>query len=321
MINVADVVAEYGAYYLDGGQSIADLTKLLYRPSVTASYFASVPTQKTRWQIAQAELDRVLQPFQKAFTSIGTLTFTPLVIDLFRLKIDKDEYPDDVAESWLAFLEGEGVDRTQWPFIRWFIEQHILPKAAEDFELNEVYAGVYAAPTAGTAGPAGTAMDGIKKIQDDQVTAGRITPYVMGDPDDTLNIADDEAFCTAVESFIGSIPIEYRRRLDNLFMSENYELRYRRGKRKKYNTQYLQEPNLDTLADFPNVIVKGLPSHNGSKRMWTSLPNVRKRPIKKENLKNNLKIEGAKREVSMFTDWYEGVGFTIPEGVFITDQD
>lgn len=327
MITVADVITEYGKYYLNSGQNLQVLFKRFYRPSITASYFASRPTENTIWQLAQAELDRVLQPFQKQFTPIGTLTFKPNPIPLFRIKIDKQEYPDDIAESWLGFLEGEGVDRTQWPFVRWFIEQHILPKAAEDHEMNEVFKGVYAAPTAGTAGAISTSMNGIKKVQDALVTAGRITPITTGDPDDadgagagTTPMTDAE-WCTAVENFISSIDTKYRRLVDYIFMSEDLELRFRRGKRAKYNTYFLQEANLETVADFPNAKVVGLPSHNGSKRIWTSLPNVRVRPLKKAQLQSFLKVEGVDRLVKLYTDWYEGLGYTIPEMVFINEQN
>jgi hypothetical protein len=315
MINVADVIAEYGAYYLASGQNLQSLFKKLYRPSVTASYFSPVPTQNTRWQLASAELDRVLQPFQQQFTPMGNLKFTPNPIDLFKMKVDKAEYPDTIAESWLGFLEGEDVDRKSWPFVRWMIEEHILPKIQEDYELYEVFGGSHVAPTPGTPGAAGTAMDGILKIQNGLITAGRITPIVSGSVPTT-----DAQAVDYIERFVDGIPTQYRKLIDHVFVSETMEVRYRRGKRVKYNTNYAQEPNLETLADYPNATVVGLPSHNGSNRIWASPSGVRKRPMKKAAGANGVKVESVDRQVKFFTDWYEGIGFTIPEFVFVNDQ-
>src|SRR5207237_4740652 len=139
------------------------IQKKFYQPSETAAHFSVLPTKDTIYRVSFASLSRVLQSFQKAFTPIGTTTFKPNTIDLYNLKVDAQEYPDDIVDTWLGFLEGDGIDRAAWPFVRWFIEEHLIPKKDEDYELNEAYLGVYAAPTPGTAGAAGTSMKGIKK--------------------------------------------------------------------------------------------------------------------------------------------------------------
>jgi hypothetical protein len=51
-----------------------------------------------------ASLDRVVQPFQKAFTPIGTFKFKPNEFSLYKLKIDMQEYPDDLEATYLGFL-------------------------------------------------------------------------------------------------------------------------------------------------------------------------------------------------------------------------
>jgi hypothetical protein len=315
-IVISDVITEYGSYYLDHGQNATDLFKKLYRPSVTASYFKARPTKETVYRVGSADLDRVLQPFQKQFTPIGTLSFKPNPINLYQLKIDKQEYPDDIADSWLGFLEGEGIDRQAWPFVRWMLEEHIIPKAIEDHELNEAWAGVFAAPTPGTAGAAGTAMNGIKKQIADYVTAGRSTTIVMG-----AVPVDDEDFCTYVETYVKSHPKEIRKKLDFVFMSEDLFLRYKEGKRQKYNLQYQQTSDLETVFHFPHVKVAQLPSMGTSNKLWSTLPQNRIRPIKKAAAQNAPIIkEFSPRAVSIFTDWWEVLGFPYPEFVFQTDQ-
>jgi hypothetical protein len=292
------------------------LYKRIYRPSKTASFFSVRPTSNTIWQLGSAELGRVLQSFQKAFTPLGDLTLFSNPIQLFKMKVDESVYPDDIAETWAGFLEGEGVNRSEWPFVRWMIEEHILPKIQEDYEMNEVFAGVYKPPTPGTPGAAGASMDGILKLQNDLVSKGKISPIVNGTAPTT-----DEETVEYVESFIDKIDSKYRKLVDCIFMSEELELQYRRGKENKYNTNYAQAPDLDTVKHFPNARVVGLPSHNGSSRIWTSLPAARVRPIKKAALANALKVESVDRNVKMFTDWSEGLGFALPAYLFINDQE
>ena len=72
-------------------------------------------------------------------------------------------------DLFVAFLTGDDIDVKQWPFVRWFIEEYIIPQIHQDYELNEVYKGVYAAPTPGTAGAVSTSMNGIGKTIADAI--------------------------------------------------------------------------------------------------------------------------------------------------------
>lgn len=313
-ITITDIVTEYGAYYLNHGQNTSNLSKVLHRPSVTAGYFATMPTTETVMRFGAAEMDRALQPFQKAFTPIGTLTFTPNPIDLFNLKIDKQEYPDDIVKSWVGFLEGEGIDRAQWPFVRWMLEEHIIPQAIEDFELNEVYAGNYAAPTPGTAGAAGTAMDGIGTILSDN--SALVNTVTTGAPP-----TDPADFCSYVEDFIAAFSNkEYRKRVDYIFMSEDNELLYRQGKDAKYNTNYAQETSGATIKYFPNASVVGLPSMGTSNTLWSTLKANRIRPLKKAEMGTPMVKEFSARLVSIYTDWWTVCSFRHMQSVFVNDQ-
>lgn len=310
-IAASDVVTEYGSYYLDHGQSAQDLYAKLLRPSVTASHFRTVPTTETVKRYGTAELNRILQPFQKAFTPIGTTTFKPTKIELYELKIDMQEFPDDIADSWLSFLEGPGIKRADWPLVRWLMEVKIPERRDEDYELNEAYAGVFAAPTPGTAGGAGTAMDGIKQVM--TALGARINTITMG----AIPSADID-FCTYVEDYVKNHPIEYRRRIDNVYMNETLHLRYREGKRQKYNASYAQAADLDTLYHFPNVKVVGLPSHGASNKLWSTLPSNRLRLVKR-NPKSLEVQEGTPRQVNIYGDWWEALNFQHPESVFKSD--
>jgi len=321
---ITDIVTDFGAYYKPGSDNQKNLRKMLYKPSETAAFFQPRPTEDTIWRGTFASLTRVLQPFQKAFTPISSLTFQPNSFDLYKLKIDAKEYPDELEPSFVGFLANmEELDRTKWPFGRYWVEEHLLPKSVEDFETLECFAGVYAAPAPGVAGAAGTSMNGLRKVIRTYNTAGRTN---LGDGAIVTGAAagDDADFCTQVEEFVADIPSLFRSKIDHVFMSKALELKYKRGKRKKYAAyvNFIESPGLYTIEDFPNVSVKGLESHEGSGLYWASPSINRINPKKKAALKNTMVLkEFSAREVSAYTDWWECLNYEVPEFIFHNDQD
>ena len=181
-MNIAQIISEAGAYYQDNGQSAKDILQRFRQRNETDQFFSdSNTTRDTLVRKANSNTTRVLQSFQKAFTPLGATTFQMEKIELFQMKVDLEETPDDLVDSWLGFLEGENeIDRKKWPFVRWWLEKEILPKIEEDYELYEVFKGVYAAPTSGTPGLQGKSMDGLNIIRKRHIAAGKIAPIVMG---------------------------------------------------------------------------------------------------------------------------------------------
>jgi hypothetical protein len=301
-IDVTQLNAQYGAYYKPGSDNEKNLRNMLYQPSETAALFQDRPTEDTIWRGTLASLDRVVQPFQKAFTAIGTISFVPNQFDLFKLKIDKSEYPDELEATYMGFMASlPTLDRAAWPFVRWIIEQHIMPKKNDDLELNEYFEGVYAAPTPGTAGAAGTAMNGLRKVIRDYNTAGR-TNLGNGAIASGAAAADDVDFCNQIEEWVESIPVIFRKRVDAIVMSDTLARRYQRGKQKKYGlfVNYMSgtgTANLMTVEHQTNISVKGLVSMEGSELWFTTIAANRIRPVKKAALGNTMKVESLKREV------------------------
>lgn len=326
-INVADVVAQYGAFYKPGSDNQKNLRNMIYKAKETAALFQDRPSDDTIFRSNMASLTRVVQPFQKAYTPIGALTFKPNQFDLFKMKIDLQETPDDLEATYVGFLANVAeIERAKWPFVRWWLEQHVMPKAEEDLETAEYFGGVYAAPADGVAGAAGTSMNGIRKVIRGYATAGRTN--LGNGAIATGAAADADAdYCTQVEEFFEAIPSVFRSKLDLICVSPENLLKYRRGKRAKYGKDFNFLTNtgvsaLLTLEDFPNVQVKGLESHAGSDLMWTSLPQNRIRALKKAALGNTMLVkEFAPRTVSAYTDWWEALNFEVPEFVFHNDQD
>lgn len=319
-ITATDIVTEFGAYYL-GNENNQNAARILRLPLQTSETVELFPLQLTENEglerRAKATIDRVLQPFQKGFTPIGTSTFTPQSIAMFRQKIDLQETPDDLEKTWLSFLTSQNLDRATWPFVRWWLETLIMPGYQRDLEMNEIYAGNYAAPTPGTAGAASTSMDGIKTIINDAYAAGNLDSMI------TLGAVptDPTEFCTYVEDFVRGIPELYWNDTLTIAMSKVLQQRYRDGQRAKYNKNYAQATDLDTVLDYTNIRVKGVFSHSGSTKIWTSPEWNKTRLVKGIGNMGNFKIESVKREVAVFTDWWLGIGFWVPELIFTNDVE
>lgn len=316
-MDVSAIISEYGAYYLNSKQGRASLSKVLNYQAKTESVFTRIMTNDTKIDRASSVMTRLLQPFQKTWSPTGAVGFTPLSIPLFKMKGDFEEYPDELEETWLGFLASNDLDRKNWPFVKWLLEVHIVPQMAEDLEMNEIYAGSYLAPpTPGTAGVAGTAMDGIKTVLNYHIgTSGRISTIATGAPN-----ADAETWVGQVEAFVRAIDKRYWMTPMDICMSQELELRFKDGMEVKYNTQYKQENDIAKVKNFPHRVV-GLPSHVGANKIWCTPKGNAILGVKRPALAKAFKIESVDRLVKVFTDGFKGVGFVLPEIVFTNDQD
>lgn len=324
-LTVTNVVSQFGAYYKPGSDNEKNMRNMIYKPSETAAFFQNRPSDDTIWRGTFASMSRVIQPFQKAFTALGNTTFEPNKFDLYNIKIDVEEYPDELEATYLGFLTSvDEADRAKWPFVRWWIENHIMMKKDEDLETLEYFDGVYAAPTPGTAGAAGTAMNGLFKTIVDYNSGGR-TNFGDGAISTGAPAASAADWCTQVEEFVAAIPSQIRKKVDYVFMSLDLELLYKQGKRAKYgkDVNFLDANSVSGLAsieDYPNIKVKGLESHADSDLIWATIPANRIRPVKKASQNNQMKVESAKRLVSAMTNWWEALNFEVPEFLFHNDQ-
>lgn len=312
---VADIITEFGAYYLNSGQNLSRLYQLKRRDFVTQGIFTPVVTDDTLWRASKVTMQRIVQSFQKAFTPTGTPTFTPVEIKQFHMKADTSEYPDDLEATWLGFLSGDNVKRSEWPFVRWYLETQYFPQIQEDMEKSEIFSGSYVAPTANTPGNAGESMDGIKKVLAAHITAGRTSPQVLG-----AIPTSDEEFVEYLEAFHKDINPLYRNGTMMLCMSEDLELKYKRGYRAKYLKGTEKSEDSRTKIIDTNITIHALPSMVGSSRIFCTPKENAVLLKKKTQNQKAVDIQLVKREVAFMTDWWMGLGFVIPEIVFCNDQ-
>lgn len=312
---IADVVAQFGAYYLNNGQNLNSLYQLLRRATPTESMFSPVNTDDTIWRAAKTLFTRVVQPFQKAFTPLASVTFVPVAIQQFKMKVDAQEYPDELEASYLGFLDGPEIDRKAWPFVRWYCEVYLIPQIKQDIEQLEIYQGVYATPTAGTPGAAGTSMDGLRKTINGHITAGRTAPITTGALATVPADAVDQ-----MEEFVDSINKAYWNIPMMLGASESFVRTFLRGQERKYGKN-TGGGALDLTVNKTNITLVGLPSHQNTDKIWCT-PKANAIMLRKR-IQNQtaIQVENVDRLLKFFTDFSMGIGFIIPEIVFTNDQD
>ena len=312
---IADVMAQFGAYYLNNGQNASRLYELLRRATQTESMFTPINTDDTIWRAAKTLFSRVVQPFQKQFTPLASVQFVPVEIKQFRMKVDAQEYPDELEATWLGFLDGPEIDRKAWPFVRWYCEQYLIPQVKQDIERLEIYQGVYVAPTAGTPGAAGSSLDGIKVTINRHITAGRITPIATG-----ALATDPLDFVNQVEGWVDGIDKAYWNIPMMLGCSETLERRFLRGQERKYGKN-TGGGALGNVVNNTNITLKGLVSHQNTDKFWcTPVANA---VMLRKRIQNQtqIQVESVDRMLKFFTDFSMGIGFIIPEIVFTNDRD
>jgi hypothetical protein len=314
-MNVADIITEFGAYYINQGQNAARIVEILNQKFGTEDAFTSVVTDDTVWRGAQSDIGELLQPFQKAWTPKGEVGFTPIEIKQYPFKVDFEDYPDDLEATWLGFLADGALDRREWPFVRWVIEMKILPQIKEDLELKAIYNGEYAAPTPGTAGSAVAAMNGAKLIINQHILDGRITPIPTG----TLSTTP-ATFVGQIETFADAINTRYWNAPMDLNMSQTNARRFFRGQRALYGKD-TDFDGVRMLVQGTNISVVGRASMAGSNKIWaTPKKNAILLKKKTQNV-NRVQVENVDRQLKVYTDFYKGAGFLIPELVFTNELE
>lgn len=316
-MDVQQIIAEFGAYYLKSGQNSKRVKQLLLQAAVTPGYMTPIKTDETVYQMATSTITSILQGFQKGWTPKGAVKFLPNPIPLRKFKIDFEEYPDDLEATWLGFLASNSTNRKEWPFVKWLIETHIIPKAKEEAELSEYYNGVYAAPTPGTASDAGTNLDGLKKLIQAAVDSDGTTRGIANVLDAAkVGALDTATIFDQVEAAVDGIAGAYQTKKMGMFMAPEMARAYLRDKRSQGFYTISSQSGINTGIDFTPQQVVGLPSMAGTTDLFITPKENMIYATKKAANATNFKLEESKRQVFVMADWWEGIGFGINEAIW-----
>lgn len=315
-MDISKVVALWGNYYKEGSLYLQKANELIWEKSDTTKGFSVRPTNETVLDFATPLFSSTLQAFQKKFTPKGVLSFEPDRLSLAHMKIDVQDYPDELENTALMFMEHRGLDRTTSPILP-MIGNMMLMKAKEEFELNTVFKGVYAAPTDGVASSVGTEMDGIRKKIRGYNTAGLSNMILTGSAPIT-----NKQVVEWVEEFYWGINEKFRSDIKEIKISDTLLTMYILGMEEKYNTNYNRLQGQDAYVFKTDCKVVGVASMRGSDMIWATVVGNAVGGIKKFS-NRNVWMAGVKdlRLLQLSTDWWEGYGFMYGAYVWHNDRD
>lgn len=316
-MDITSIIQEYGAYYERSSQNMSRLKTLLLQGAVTTGLMTPIKTEDTIYRLGNSSISSLLQGFQKGWTPRGGVKIIPNEIRLRHMKFDFEETPDDLEASWLGFLASPDHNRKDWPFVKWLMEVHLVPKLKQELELNAYGKGVYSAPTPGTANDPGDVMDGLKTLlqaglDSDGTTQGVIN-HISG-----VGALDKTTVFDQIETFVDGISSVYQTQAMDVCVPYEFARAYMRDKRAQGFYDLPGDRYITNGIDFTPQQVVGLPSLAGETFIFATPKSNMFHATKKAANKTNFKVEELKRQVFIMSDWYEGIGFGINEAVFTT---
>ena len=101
---VSEIVQAYGAYYLNSGQNLNNIIKILTQGSVTPTHMTPIKTDNDVYRMASFDIGPIVQPFKKSWTPTDPGEFHPQEIRKRRMKVDLDIWPDDIkVPGWVSW--------------------------------------------------------------------------------------------------------------------------------------------------------------------------------------------------------------------------
>ena len=166
-VDIADIKAEFKTVLPEGAR-LEILTQRIYQGFPDSQYMTRVLCHGRDHVGASAIMSEVSQQFTNKWTPKGTAKFTPVETKYRRHKINVAIDPTSVIDSWLVDLYEQGKSPAEQPLVLYIINEHILPKVADDITNVMAGKGKYVAHTPSQAGEAGSAaidsMDGYETI-------------------------------------------------------------------------------------------------------------------------------------------------------------
>jgi len=309
-IDIAQLKIEFGTYIATKQK---DILKRLTQETVSMKHMRTIASQDLEYRAARAVIDDLVQGFQKGFTPKGTSTFTPLSIVQRRHKVDLSFYPDDVFQSWLGFLTNEGKSRKDWPITKFIIEELVGPKVDDNRELLLIGKGSYEAPEVGVPQATGKSMDGFVTILEEQF-ANPATMVNFFDGGETGALTK-ENIVEFIEEFVDWISELYQGIPMNVFLSPTMFRAYKRKFRDTYGSDSDFKGSTELILDSNKKLV-ALPSMAGKEVIFCTPKDNFIRLINSNEGASNIDMQTDVREILVFGDWHESVGFSMAEAVF-----
>lgn len=319
-IDVTDLNSEFGTV-MPPKVRLDILSQRIYNGFNDAKHFTKI-TSNTNYKATAALMTEVSQQFTSKWTPKGASKFTPVEIQYRRHKINVSIVPAEILKSWLTFLYEQGKTVDQMPITKYIIENHILPKVADDITLSMIGKGKFVEvenPQNGDEGSAAVdSMDGYETI----LVEGRQDPNCKFNffkaAANPFEMTDAELLAY-VDSFVDAISPLFAKRLV-LHCSPEFLTRYRRADY-NVNGKYTGEENAGQIR-FTSFTLVPMESMYNSPILFAT---------PKENFVMLVDYAAAERcindiqrqdyEVKIFGEYSLSTGFLIAEAVYAAVPD
>ena len=95
-MNVSEIITAFGAYYLNSGQNMNNILRMLTQGAVTPSFMTPIKTEETIYRMSSVTVGSLVKSFQKDWTPSDPGIFVPKEIRKRHMKIDIDIFTDDI---------------------------------------------------------------------------------------------------------------------------------------------------------------------------------------------------------------------------------
>ncbi len=303
------------------------LLKRIYQGFSDAAFFSIVNTN-TDFIASDAIHTEVSQQFTPEWTPKGSMKFTPIRIAYRRHKINETVKPAELLSSWLLYLYQQGKSQAEQPFIRYVIEQHIIPKVQEDIQLSMIAKGKYkpvslASLTPGTPGSAAKdSMDGIETILVEgkagtNPSAAKINFYKNAR--NVLSMTDQEAH-DYIDTFADAIRGQFVNKQIEIHCAPEVLTKYQRAEFKLTGV-YTGKEN-DGSIRFTSAVLVPMKSMYNSPILFATPKENMKMVVDLSHPENCINdIQKQDYDVKIFGEYSLSVGFAIAEAVFASVPD
>lgn len=314
-LDITALTASLGAYHR---QNSAELYTRLLKKEYSMKLFRTVAGVKDQYIATELEMKDMVQAYQKAWTPTANPKFLPEILKTYRLKIDWAFEPAELEKTWEgARIDGSRIEGQE--LLESYIHDRIFEQVKKQLEYSEIFSGIYAAPTPGTASAAGTNMQGLKAQIAAAITATKITPVVTGAI--TQSTAREK-----FEQVFDAIPVDYQSEELLMLCSPELARFYNRDYRTEFGAtnvyQGMSQELAPTMIDGTQCKITPCPGLAGSQRIIATTPNNLVRLIdgEGEDTSLNLTFTRNRREIEVMGDFKMGVGFPIIQGLVWTND-
>lgn len=332
-IDVSELVDQWGAQYVNEGQTMKDIRKALFTPERAFGFFKKRPTKNTLVKSTYNSIEDIGQAFGIDFHPKGGMKFAPWETKIGEFKIDDTLTPDKVRDSYVGFLaELEKPARKDWGMIKYYIKELAIPKVKEEINDGVAYRGwKFTGEAASPSVTPATFTRELSTSAEQRMLNGamdgvwvQICKMVAESRANVINTGaletDAKLFYEQVNDWVMSIERTYRKKLTKVFMDEDKYILYKDGSDIVNNTYYAAEADRTKIKHAPNVHVEWFDGMEGSDKLWTAFDDSMIRYVHQENT-GKFDVQPEKRKVNILSDWKEQIFLDTPELVFTNDQE